>query len=120
MNRRSLFSAIPLLAGLCKCAAAKLPSGVEILKSFDARDWAKAFVAHAKQIPELATDEEAMTTWFANALMRGFDEHAHRDPWKMPRTTIEELEHILAGPDHGVVALPSGEVRAAVASIKGV
>lgn len=41
--------------------------------SFDARDWAEAF---CKRNP--AVDEETMLGWFANALMRGFDEHASR------------------------------------------
>lgn len=42
------------------------------LPSFDARDWAKAFM----KIYEagVVVDQELMTTWFANALMRGFDE----------------------------------------------
>ena len=39
------------------------------LPSFDARDWAKAF---CKLFPD--SDEELMVTWFANALMRGYDE----------------------------------------------
>jgi hypothetical protein len=39
------------------------------LCSFDASDWAKAFCA-----ANPGTDEAIMTTWFANALMRGFDE----------------------------------------------
>jgi hypothetical protein len=39
------------------------------LPSFDARDWAEAFCA---QFPEV--EEGMMVTWFANALMRGFDE----------------------------------------------
>jgi hypothetical protein len=37
--------------------------------SFDARDWARAF---CKQYP--AIDEHVMLGWFANALMRGYDE----------------------------------------------
>jgi hypothetical protein len=41
--------------------------------SFDARDWAEAF---CKINP--AADEGTMLAWFANALMRGFDEHAAR------------------------------------------
>lgn len=42
------------------------------LPSFDARDWAQAFVKlHGG-------DEELMIGWFANALMRGFDEYAFR------------------------------------------
>lgn len=39
------------------------------LPSFDARDWAEAF---CKVFPE--TDEETVVTWFACALMRGYDE----------------------------------------------
>lgn len=47
------------------------------LPSFDARDWAEAFckIQAAKGI---AIDEDVMIGWFANALMRGFDEHAAR------------------------------------------
>lgn len=41
------------------------------LPSFDARDWAKEFCKHNPGI-----DESVMIEWFANALMRGFDEHA--------------------------------------------
>lgn len=37
--------------------------------SFDARDWAEAF---CRQYP--AIGEDVMIGWFANALMRGFDE----------------------------------------------
>jgi hypothetical protein len=43
--------------------------------SFDARYWAKAFVTIAEKHPDVAIDEATMLGWFANALMRGFDEH---------------------------------------------
>jgi hypothetical protein len=43
------------------------------LPSFDARDWAQAF---CKLHPDV--DEGAMISWFANALMRGFDEATSR------------------------------------------
>jgi hypothetical protein len=43
------------------------------LPSFDARDWAEAF---CKRHPDI--DEAVMIGWFANALMRGFDEHGMR------------------------------------------
>ena len=43
------------------------------LSSFDARDWAEAF---CKLNP--GVDEGLMIAWFANALMRGYDEHAAR------------------------------------------
>lgn len=48
------------------------------LPSFDARDWAKAFIKAAKDNGWLdKIDEEIMQTWFANALMRGYDEPRH-------------------------------------------
>ncbi len=37
--------------------------------SFDASDWAEAF---CKQYPDIP--EDVMVGWFANALMRGFDQ----------------------------------------------
>lgn len=43
------------------------------LPSFDAMDWAKAF---CKLYPNM--EEDVMLGWFANALMRGYDEHASR------------------------------------------
>lgn len=49
------------------------------LPSFDARDWAAAFCKIASDTGIRDADGEAisegwMTSWFANALMRGFDE----------------------------------------------
>lgn len=52
----------------------------EILKSFDARDWARAFVCYVHNNPAIPTDEETMTGWFANALMRGYDELSRQLP----------------------------------------
>lgn len=43
------------------------------LPSFDARDWAKAFCKIAAD-QGLRIDEGWMTSWFASALMRGYDE----------------------------------------------
>ncbi len=53
------------------------------LPSFDAKDWAEAFCKIAdehgfKDSNGSRVDEGWMITWFANALMRGFDEHAAR------------------------------------------
>ena len=53
------------------------------LPSFDAQDWAKAFCGHAERFGYRDAqgnpiDETWMVTWFANALMRGYDEHAAR------------------------------------------
>ena len=46
--------------------------------SFDARDWAREFVALVKENPLIPTDEGCMQTWFANAIMSGYD-HARRE-----------------------------------------
>ena len=48
------------------------------LPSFDARDWAKAFVETAAKNGHPGIDEAWMLTWFANALMRGYDEACKR------------------------------------------
>ena len=45
------------------------------LPSFDARDWAAAFL---KRNPSCGVDEGTLIGWFANALMRGFDERMAR------------------------------------------
>ena len=47
------------------------------LPSFDAKDWAKEFCRIAR-IKGLDIDEGWMIGWFANALMRGFDEGVSR------------------------------------------
>jgi len=47
----------------------------ELYESFDARVWAKEFVRIVTANPTIPTDEGTMTTWFASALMRGYDEH---------------------------------------------
>ena len=47
-------------------------------QSFDASVWAKAFLAHVKANPAIATDEGTMLGWFANAIMRGYDEYARQ------------------------------------------
>jgi hypothetical protein len=47
-------------------------------QSFDARVWARQFVQMGKQNPSIATDEATMIGWFANAIMRGYDEHERK------------------------------------------
>jgi hypothetical protein len=47
------------------------------LPSFDARDWAEAFCKIARTHGH-DIDESWMVTWFANALMRGFNEGVGR------------------------------------------
>lgn len=58
--------------------APETPLDVTFTRSFDARDWAEAFVAHVQRYPGIPTDVDTMIGWFANAIMRGFDEHRWR------------------------------------------
>jgi len=55
------------------------------LPSFDARDWAAAFCKIAtnlgyKDAESKPIDEGWMISWFANSLMRGYDEREARIP----------------------------------------
>jgi hypothetical protein len=63
----------------------ELPSEADVIRSFDARVWAAAFVKYVKAKPSIATNEETMKTWFAAALMRGYDERAQIQNRKVPR-----------------------------------
>ena len=58
------------------------------LPSFDARDWAKAYM---NAWPQGCADEGTMVTWFACALMRGFDERASRSA-ESPTATPDATE----------------------------
>jgi hypothetical protein len=49
------------------------------LPSFDGKDWAQAFIKAVKTRPWILDDEGTMVAWFANALMRGYDERALRE-----------------------------------------
>jgi len=55
------------------------------LGSFDARDWAKEFMRCNNGLSgpfvssHVRVDEETMVGWFANALMRGYDERRSRE-----------------------------------------
>lgn len=51
----------------------------QLIGQFDASIWAKEFVKLVKRKPEIATDEETMLGWFANAIMTGYDSKINRD-----------------------------------------
>ncbi len=82
----------------------RLREGHEIVQSFDARDWARDFVAHVKAHPGIPADEETMTTWFANALMRGWDESQR----------LVDAQQQMLGSSY-VCMLERSEIRGAVA-----
>jgi hypothetical protein len=52
-------------------------SAPDLNQSSDARDWATEFVAYVQKNPAIATDPETMTSWFATALMRGYNARQH-------------------------------------------
>lgn len=95
--QNALFAVVGMFTGwFGKVAESALsvppPEGHEILSSFDARDWAKAFVACQKANPAIATDEETMATWFDNALMRGFDEHSDMQAEIVRRSGLDHVK----------------------------
>lgn len=45
----------------------------DLLKTTDAKIWAQEWMKTLKEHPEIATDENTMTTWFANAISVGYD-----------------------------------------------
>jgi hypothetical protein len=48
------------------------------LPSFDAEDWAEAFNLTAQKLGYPSMDKGWLIAWFANAIMRGYDEARHR------------------------------------------
>lgn len=70
-------------------------------QSFDARDWARDFNATAKSLGYCDMDEGWLIGWFANAIMRGFDESERRRDAEheqaaqdAPRYTLREADQI--------------------------
>ena len=57
------------------------------LPSFDARDWAESFCKIAAGLGHPGIDEGWMISWFANALMRGYDEACMRKAQSYERPT---------------------------------
>ena len=77
--------------------------------SFDARDWAKEFMRSCKQSPivgAVAPDEETMVGWFANALMRGYDEHRWKIYPELKRLAEWAHANLYGGEPRGWRALP--------------
>ena len=78
-SRRKWFAALaglPAVGVIFGRAALAKPRIENRMPGFDARDWAKYFVEYVRRNPSIATDTETMTTWFASAIMRGYDQHA--------------------------------------------
>lgn len=82
--------------GSLKGEPAPLPEGGEkadgaFVRSFDARDWAAAFVRYVTANPRIATDEGTLVSWFASAIMRGYDEYPRRNPAPRPDTHARRI-----------------------------
>lgn len=46
-------------------------------ETFDAAAWADAWLLTLKEHPGIADDRQTMIGWFANAIMRGYDQKAN-------------------------------------------
>ena len=55
-----------------------LPKDFDAHQSFDAQHWASHFLDTLRENPDIIVDHALMTIWFANALMRGYDEKTWR------------------------------------------
>lgn len=75
--------------------------------SFDAVDWAEEFVRIVKERPTIPTDEAAMIGWFANALMRGFDEANRRHA-----TAQADLAELVAAAENDLVDCCDSKIHA--------
>ena len=80
MNRKTFFTKlIASITGLFTVPAivkAEEPyvSDVNLTQTFDARVWAREWMQYIRRRPSIATNEECMLGWFANAIMAGYDE----------------------------------------------
>lgn len=55
----------------------------DFMKSWDALQWAKAFNSTARSLGYCEMDEAWLLGWFANAIMRGYDERARQEEGKL-------------------------------------
>jgi hypothetical protein len=74
--------------------------------SFDAWDWARDFCETVDKNPTIPHDVETMMSWFANALMRGWDEKS----WRQAKEDENRWIYVLTNSQTGeTVALYSEE-----------
>ena len=66
-------------ASLVRSDALLGSDGLPWPQTFDGQTWAKEFIRHVQERPEIATDEGTMIGWFANAIMVGYD-RAKQEP----------------------------------------
>jgi len=59
-------------------AASEILPEWQLTGTFDAKVWARQFMLITAANPAVASDEETMLGWFANAIMSGYD-HAKRE-----------------------------------------
>lgn len=62
----------------CNLGLPWLPKKFDVHQSFDAQHWAAYFLQTLRENPDVTLDHDLMVCWFANALMKGYDEHRFR------------------------------------------
>ena len=74
------------------CSAWLGDDGRTIPQTIDARAWAKDWLNTIADHPGIPTDEGTMVTWFANAIMAGYDEAQRRHRAKVD-ALAEQCRH---------------------------
>lgn len=64
----------------CNLGLPWVPEDFDPFKSFDAQLWAASFLNTLREHPEIIIDHDLMVSWFANALMRGYEERTWQTP----------------------------------------
>lgn len=82
----------------------------EAFKSFKGSDWARAFVEHVRRDPGLPLDEGAMTGWFSNAIMRGYDQAIQDRGQDSPKPADERATEQESAPEANQEHNASAEV----------
>lgn len=74
----------------------------ELVGETDASKWAQSWARTIVQHPEIPHDEGTMITWFANAIMTGYDEGVAVERRRTMDERLTELAFLAAGAGTGV------------------
>lgn len=87
-----------------------------LVGEFDAKVWVREFMQAMARTPELATDEETMGSWFAVAIMAGYDRgRAKAEPLREALREVAEIAIDDPKPYSSAKLIPRGVWDLAVA-----
>ncbi len=97
---------------------------LKLIGETDATVWAKSWLEIISENPGIPTDEGAMISWFANAIMAGYDwgrkHEQKRDMVEKQREIIFQAAGAATAPlleDHPKYVFPSERVKEAVENV---